>query len=295
MITRDVAEREQHRLQDMLKELYWIESATLIGRPISERWIERINDLDNVIIVRDKMTEDRYHALEALLENLKNGASKDVDVMYAIADGPMKPPSEKENEVFFHIILHTEETYKKSPLLLVENSWQYENPYLGKPVHEIRRIQSGVTKDMLLHGALGIEHLTELVKKNESAYLGWEKTESGVMQMKIYPITFKEIDEQLELYFYSILRCASNTLRLITKNNKIGIGQDMCDLFKKTCRDFKYNRLPQEVHTDKRLLRNRQLILSGGFAKRYQIQAIEFLEALDRYIDKTATSSRASL
>jgi len=283
MDRQQIALREQSRLQERLRGIPWIESATLIGKPVQSR-VERVLDLDNVVVV-DKLTEERYRRLQSILDGLKN-STPGVDVMYAIADGPMKPPSEKESEVFFHICLHTLATYKDSPLQLVKNSWQYEQPYLGKPLCQIQNIPTGVTKDVLLHGLLGVGHLGSLVCNNESAYLGWEKAEDGRMAMRLIPLKFKEIDERLELYFYSILRSASNTLRWMTGNNEIGIDSDICGLFRKTCHDFEHKNLPQEVYVDKRLMRNRKLILTEGFAQRYQMKAIEFLNGLEQYVQE---------
>ena len=128
---REKIAKTQQKLHEDLTKLGFVESATLIGKPVTERRIERINDLDNVIIVNGPMTDKKLNAIKRLFENLRNETKNNVDVQYAIADGPMKPPSDKEHEIFYHVILHTSETYKKSPLLLVENSWQYEKPYLG--------------------------------------------------------------------------------------------------------------------------------------------------------------------
>ncbi|RLE38760.1 hypothetical protein DRJ17_03100 [Candidatus Woesearchaeota archaeon] len=60
----------------------------------------------------------------------------------------------------------------------------------------------------------------------------------------------------------------------------------MVPLFEKYCYDFAYKNLPREAYKDKRLMRNRQLVLSKRFADRYQQQTIEFLKTLKTYVKR---------
>ncbi|RLE38759.1 hypothetical protein DRJ17_03095 [Candidatus Woesearchaeota archaeon] len=210
---RDVAIAVKNMALQELQKLNYVQSVTLIGKePDRDRIIESVNDLDTIIIVEGDMTKEKYNKIEEIYMKTTELSTPDVDVSYSIKDGPFKPVSEKEKEVFSHVILHTEESYCRSPLMLVKNSWQYEMPYFGKPVAEIQSVK-GVDEDMLINGALGLNHLIGLVKNDESAYLDWEDTDSGIMRSNIFPLKFIEANERLEFYFYSILRCASNTLR----------------------------------------------------------------------------------
>lgn len=274
----------QNYIRESLQKLGYVSSATLVGRPVEDRTIESVNDFDNIVVVEGPMTTEKYKSVGRVFENVRDHTRRYVDFQYAIADGPMKPVSEKECEMFYHVILHTEESYKDSPLVLVENSWQYEESFLGKPPRSLRRIK-GVDRNILINGVLGIDHLAQLVADNESAYLGWEEKD-GIMQMNVYPIKFKENDERLELYFYSILRCASNALRYLTGNSRIGIDADMCILFENIFSDFRHSDMPAETYRDKRLLRNKKLVLSENFVQSYQAKTIDFLKNLRNQIGK---------
>jgi len=271
-------------LRKRLADLGFIESATLIGRPIQERTMERVLDFDYVLISRE-IDIAKYHAIECVFDNLKNGSSRGLDVQYAIFDGPMKPHSEREHEVFFHVILHTPETYKQSPLLLCKNSWQFERPFLGKAPSEYQRFPRGVTKGGLFHSGLGIGSLIKMVITDSSLYCGWEQN-GGLIQPKVGEKVFHELDERLELYYYSILRAASNTIKLFTGNNREGIDLKMCSDFQMYLGDFKFSGLPKEIYDNKRLLRNKTLVLSSMFVSQYQQKALDFLNGLKKYIEE---------
>ncbi len=274
----------ESRFREEIARLGFVESGTLIGRPVQERALDRVLDLDHVLVVR-AMELGKYHKIEDVLENIKDGTSSGLDVQYAIFDGPMKPHSDKENEVFFHIILHSPETYTSSPLLLCKNSWQSEKQFLGKSLDEYQRFPEGVTKKMLFESGLGLDSLLKMVSSNSSLYCGWEQS-GNLIQPKVGEKEFNEIDERLELYFYSILRAASNTTRLFIGDNKEGIDLKMCANFQRTCGDFKYSRMPREIFVNKRLLRNKVLILSQGFVDKYQQKAMDFLLNLREYVEK---------
>ena len=134
-----------------MKKLDFIESITLIGPPVEERELHKIIDIDVIIIVKAPMIILKYNMVRKIYESVCNKyRTKDVDVLYAIADGPMKPKSFKPKEIFFHCVLHTKESYKKMPLFLCKNSWQQFKPIKGI---DLKKYQSfnGVTKDMLVN------------------------------------------------------------------------------------------------------------------------------------------------
>ncbi|RJQ16876.1 hypothetical protein C4573_02330 [Candidatus Woesearchaeota archaeon] len=279
---KQIALQVQKQLQQRLQELDFIVSATLIGEPVETRVLEKINDLDNVVIVQGPMTKDKYATLQSILEELKHNQTQETDVLYAIADGPFKPASEKENEIFIHFILHTEESYKRSPLLLVKRSWQDAMPYLGKPLGDIQKIPD-VDNVELLYGELGIANLRNLVDMNRGCYLGWKTIQnSSIMRNTLFDLNFTEPSEQLELYFYAILRSASNALRYVTDDNTIGIGMKMTHHFEQHFSIMTHSGIPRQAYLDKRHLRNRALALSEQFAREYQRKAMDFLFELQK-------------
>lgn len=271
-------------LRKRIADLGFVESATLIGRPVQERTIERTLDLDHVLIVPG-LDLEKYRKVERVFEELQNEASQNIDIQYAVFDGPMKPHSERENEVFFHVVLHTPETYKQSPLLLVKNSWQFEMPFLGKSLRGYQSFPKGVTREMLFSSGLGIDSLVKMVATDSSLYCGWDVRER-VVEPKVGEKQFYGLDERLELYYYAILRAASNTIRFFTGNNREGIGLQMCANFQRYFGDFAHAGLPREVYDNKRLLRNKVLVLSSRFVSQYQQKALGFLKELREYVEK---------
>ncbi len=269
------------KLISKLKELDFIESISLIGKHIGKRTMDKVMDIDVIIIVKIPMTSDKYNRIENIFKNVcKKYTNPKTDVLYAIADGPMKPKSFKENEIFLHCILHTKESYRKMPLLLCKNSWQQFNPVTGKPLKKLQSFE-GVTKKMLLNSALGVNHLIELVSKDSSGYIGWKKDKNGIMKWKLFPLKFKHDEEKAELYIYAVLRCASNALRYLTKDNSIGIDGKMAGKFKTKFKDLKYEELPSILVSDKKLLRNKKY---KGNIKVLKKQTLAFLKELKKHI-----------
>ena len=132
---------------------------------------------------------------------------------------------------------------------------------------------------------MGIRHLRELVQTDSSTYLGWEEKENGLMQMKQYPLHFTKPDEKLELYLYSILRSASNTLRYLNQDSKeIHICANDCQRFQQEFPDFSLKQLPLEAFKTKRDLRNRKLILTEMTYNKYQSRTLSFLNELEEYL-----------
>ena len=265
-----------------LRKLDFIVSLTLIGKDLKDRVFEHIMDIDIVIITKDPMKVDNYKKIEDVFSNVcKKYKTEEADFIYAIAEGPMKPYSPKNEEIFFHCLLHTIKSYKEGPFLLVKNSWQQFKPIFGIPLKEIQSF-SGVTKDMLVNSLLGINHLIELVSNDSSAYIGWEESGNGFMKPKIFPLHFKINSEKADLYIYSALRCASNWLRYTTKDNSIGIDGNMASLFKIKFPNNRFKEFPNKLLHDKKILRNK-LDISDIYS--LKDNCLNFLHAVKQVIE----------
>ena len=264
-----------------LRGLSFIESLTLIGEPVKKRSVDKIMDIDIVIIVKEPMAQKYYDKIKEVCERVcAKYTNPSIDVIYSTAVGPMKPKSFKGQEIFLHCLVHTAESYKNSPLHLVKLSWQKYKPISGT---HLKKIQSynGITKDMLLNSALGINHLIELVSKDQSSYLDWEKGK-GCMQHKIFPLQFKHDDEKADLYMYAVLRCASNMLRLHTGDNKVEIGKKMTNMFIKNFPEIKSNEFPQQIVNEKSLLRNKRY---AGDIFKLKEKTLDFLNELKHKLE----------
>ncbi len=268
-----------------LEKIESLASLTLIGKPLEKRELKKIIDVDILIILNDPMTVEKYDKIKEITEKIcKKYTTAEIDVLYAIADGPMKPKSFKKQEIFFHIILHTLSSYKLMPLLLCKNSWQQFEPLKGKAVKEIQSFE-GVSKDMLLNSTLGISSLIELVEKDSSGYIGWEKQKnSRIMKWKLFPLKFEYPEEKADLYIYAVLRCASNAIRYLTRDNTVDIGFEMAELFKEMFANLKNKNLPAELLKHKHLLRNK--IYSKDIHE-LKSKTLEFLNELKEYIENT--------
>ena len=272
----------QREVTSGISDLGFVDSATLIHGDLEKRRIEHIMDLDTLIITKDKVTPHQYQKLKDVFNSTQQRFTQhNLDVPYAIATGPVKPSSRKDNEIFFHVLLMDEKGYDTSPLRLVQTSWQYETPFVGKPPSNYYT-RERITQNMLVNSVMGIKNCEEFIRTNHSFYLGWKDNGSGKMEEVEVPVPLTTPEGKLEIYFYSVLRCASNALRLKFGNNNVGIGKDMCDSFTKAHPESKYSRVPEITHDAKRLLRNRELPTGEDSVRHYQKMALNFLSELKR-------------
>jgi len=266
-------------------------SVALIGRPIPERRIDQVMDFDIVIVLKDPMTKKKHNEVKRIFENLQNHATDNIAIMYQIADGPIKPFPLKKVNLFFHVLLHTVKSYKKSPLILVKNSWQYEeHTIIGLPLAEIQKIPE-IKLDTLLDGKLGIRHCKELILSHASAYLEWLDAEDmQSMDMVLTPILFKENCEILEICYYSVLRGASNSLRYILGHSKdIGIDVKDMQLFSQVFHDFKHKELPLNYCYEKIKFRQVEWHPNNQDVIDRLNQTMEFLTSLEIDIEKRSS------
>jgi len=278
-------ERTVGELAQELSRYPFLASLTLIGRPLAKRDAAHVMDLDLITVVGGDMTPEKYQAIRKAYENALNFGHGPIDVQFALKDGPMKPMTEEASCIFLHGILHTEKSYRESPLVLVENSWQYAEPIAGKSPMQLRKIKR-VTPNLLLDGALGINHCAHLVQTNSSAYLKWVE-QDGVYRNKLNPMVFTTPEAKLELYCYAALRCASNFVKMRYGNQgkDIGIGGEMARLFGTTFPDTRWNKYPTGVLEEKTALRQGVLLPTEAYVLNKQVRTLDFLGALKRYVE----------
>jgi len=239
-------------------------------------------DFDTVVVLRDPMDQLKYDEVSRIFESICDFRHDNVSVSYLIADGPVKPLITKSLNIFFHVLLHTETTYRDSPLTLVKASWQYEShAILGAELVDIQRIPV-VSLSEVIGGKLGIDHCRNLVETESSAYLKWIATQNtNVLSMHLSPVKFSEAAELLELCHYSVLRGASNSLRhLFGHSWDIGIDDKDMLMFEEVFESFPYNSRPLEMLQEKRKLRSGAWYPSARDVGLCVEQALEFLAAL---------------
>lgn len=262
---------------------------SIIGKDVHRRRIDHVMDIDTLIVLKDPMDDEKLRAIESIFHGLSDFRNDKVSVTFEIADGPIKPLPFKKINIFFHVLLHTVETYRSSPLILVKNSWQYDSNIIsGNPVRNIQRIQEP-TLDQIIGSPLGIEHCIRLINEKSSAYLKWNKVDNSNYLMELTPIEFKERCELIELVMYSILRCASNSLRYVLGYSRnIGIDYDSMFAFSELFSGFKYKDLPIDTCKRKVELRRGEWYPKESDVVIYTEQGLEFLESLLQDIIKRA-------
>ncbi|MCD4709173.1 MAG: hypothetical protein K8S62_15730 [Candidatus Sabulitectum sp.] len=291
---RSVLERLNTRLEGLFEESILCNSVSgekqlvslsIIGRPISQRRIDTVMDIDTLVIVNGPMTKNLYHCVSSIFAELCNMSDTDVGISYQIADGPVKPLPQTRINLFFHVLLHTVDSYKSSPLKLVKTSWQSEaRTLLGIPVYQIQTYFTLSLTD-IIRGPLGIRHCCDLIESTGSAYLIWQKAENERLDLSFSPVFFSERCEVVEICFYGVLRGASNALRWWFNSPK-SFGIDLSDMitFSDFFFDFQSKNLPMKMWKKKSALRMGSWYPSVTETSRIVCQSLVFLRNLEIFI-----------
>jgi hypothetical protein len=217
-------------LTKKLKESKLLYSLTPLGTELKSRKFNKTEDIDFCMVIGGKMTKEKLQKIKAIFRSMKKYSTKEIDVCWAVKDGPMKPVSKKEHILFLHAALHTIESYKKAPEVL-RYSWQFKKPIFGKSLKEIAP-EKKITKEILLNTSLGLKDSIALCNFKKTAYLDWVCAGG---KCRIKRIHSKELKgkELLDLYFYTVLRGAGNYLKFVKgpKIEEIGIKEQMCKEF----------------------------------------------------------------
>jgi hypothetical protein len=261
-------------------------SLGIIGRDVRFRRIDHIMDFDTLIILRGPMTIAKYNEVEKIFQEITSKSTDEIGITFWIADGAVKPLVTKKINLFFHVLLHTIESYQSSPLLLVKNSWQHETRILfGLPPRRIQTIPEPSVQQVL-NGKFGIKHCRELLNSMSSTYLEWVARENNdILSNNLSPVKFTEPAEAMELCYFAVLRGASNALRLRLHNSRgVGIGENEMRLFEDIFYSFPLKSLPTKFLFEK--IRMRQgLIIPKHLDMSLSIeQSLEFLTLLDAYL-----------
>lgn len=259
-----------------------IASGALIGPRIESRPIERSMDLDLLVITHQAPTAAFIRQAHGLLERIQNLGSSDLDVQFAMKDGPMKPSAHDRPVLFLHVLLHSIQSYRESPLTLVKRSWETEaQPFIGASPASLERL-APVSRDELLRSAIGIHDCFELLQRLQTPFLEWTTTgdsDEHFMCLKTQPVT----DDLaiLETAIYCTLRCASNACRwLLGRSAGVGIQANTVDTFESFFGTSSWASTTRDAYVTKKLVRAGKVTVSPRLAETWQSRALDFLDIL---------------
>lgn len=232
-------------------------SLALVGRPVIMRKIDRVMDLDLVVLIKDPMTSRVLEKVRRIFDNVMNRSHKRLHVKYALADGPIKPIPDTDFTFFCHVLLHTVSSLNTSPLKLVKAEWLLDSlPLLGLPLREVIE-KPNIDSELVLNGLLGLDHCRKLLGSQETSCLIWKPIEGDeVFSLDLVPMKFNERCERFELAAYSVLRGASNSIKIINNSSEhVGIGWDMIRIFRSNLLSPDIEDIPGYFLTQKTKLR----------------------------------------
>jgi hypothetical protein len=279
-----IVEEAFARTTKSLEKLSDLESMTLVGKPLTERVWEKVNDIDIVVITQNAPLKRAYEAFEQEMRQMGEQLSDQrTTVLHAVADGPMKPEVYTEQELFFHIIWHSADGYARDQTL-PRFSWQHLKPFYGRPLKDFLW-QPPLTAKRVRELPLGIESSLEAVRNNSAGAWVWkpieEKSQENARMQSVFvefPV-FRD-SEKMELYLWAVLRGASNVLRY-RHGHLYDVDGYMVDSFAKEFEGVDFENVPRNAHDVKRSIRMRKKTASPiESPETYHSTAKAFLENL---------------
>lgn len=249
-------------------------SLTPVGSFVNpDKKLEKFNDLDLVFIFKD-LSAKEINNIKKIGKKLKNEFSdKNIEIVYTLKMGPIKFSSKKQKIILIHFIVLSQESYVNYIPPLVRFSFQHFPPIFGKSLKRINHIKN-ITKEDLFNDFIGIPAMRRWIKNKTVEYL--EPKTDGIK------MTHLKLDNKqyFEIIFYSILRLASNMVRL--KGMYVDIDRKMCKEFEKeypiTLKDF-----PERIIELKGKMRNDEKTSSEEI-KELKLKSLKFINQCEAFL-----------
>jgi len=239
----------------------------------TEKELEKFNDFD-IVLIFETITKKEIEKINKVASLIKDKFSnRSIGITHTLKIGPIKVKSEKEKTIMLHFLTYSVNGYNEYESVLTRFSFQNYKPLLGISLSKISKIKKIDYKD-LFNKIDGIPAMKNWIIKNEVEYI--EPTKNGI---KIIPKNLGD-KEHLEIVFYSVLRLASNILRV--KGRYFDVDKDMCNEFSKNFK-MSSNNLPKEIFNLKESLRKGRLF-SRDEIKILSGRAIIFIEECERLL-----------
>lgn len=256
---------------------------SIVGGDPAVRPIDRLVDLDTILILSDPMTEAKYTKLNLALESLHGEATAMVAVSHKIMLGPVPDEVPRTGSlVSVHALVFTRESYISHACEFPKRSWAFEaRTICGCDLAELDKCSSASVEE-LLHGILGIRHCRDLIASRSTTAFIWRPRQGGT-DMVLMPedVPLSQPGRFADFCIYAVLRIASNTIRCIGRGTRTtGIGKMDLGLLRELLPGFGLANVPVELLNDKGALRNGNLYPTEEYARRISSQADGFLAGL---------------
>ncbi len=207
--------------------------------------LEKFNDFDLVFVLK-KTSAEALKELENLAKAIQRKFSTEsIGITYTFKIGPIKIASNKPITIMLHFLVYSKKGYTIYESNCTRSSFQHCKPLLGKSLKNIDNIEK-ITSEDLFNDIDGIPAMRKWIKTRVGGYI--EPTAAGA---KFTPVKLNA-KQYLEILFYSVLRLASNMVRL--KENYLAVNTKMCRKFKNLY-PIKLSDLPESVLNLKQKLR----------------------------------------
>ncbi len=253
---------------------------------------EKSGDLDYILVVKE-INENFYLDLEKDISKLcKSYSNKDLKIIPFIGLGPVHPiPINGKKRILLDIGLFDENKFGKylenDPL--PANSFKNYKPSLGKSIKQMiedykkqgRNIRT-ISKEDLLNAAVGIKDCIRMLNTGIYPFLSY-RDPSTTKYSGLHRYEAKTTNKNYpELIFYSVIKCAMNTLRV--KGYFAGCNptdKEIVDMFEKEIKDFPYN----QASFPRRILKIKKKYRSCKTPKINKEKTIRFLQRLHKYVE----------
>jgi len=232
--------------------------------------LEKFNDLDFVIILK-KVTKNNLSKIRKAGKTLRTEfESNEIGITSTSGIGPIKLKSRKPVTIMIHFLIYPLDKYSEYESVLTRYSFQSYCPLVGKSLKEISCIQE-IKKDDLFNEIDGIPAMKKWITNAAIDCLEPNEGQYNVIN------TILKNESYAEVMIYSVLRIASNMLRL--KGKFLGIDRDMCNEFIKNY-SFSLNNLPLKILEMKERIRQGDKNISPDLKN----ESMNFLEECENLL-----------
>ena len=229
--------------------------------------LNKFNDLD-LVIIYNKINKSNLKKLNEIVKSIKERYSTlDIGITHTFKIGPIKLLSEKPKTIMIHFLVYSVDSYLKYESNLTRFSFQHYKNLIGKPLSQLSKSET-IGQEDLFNNMDGIPAIKRWILSKEGEYIEpiGDKLKFGKLKL--------ENTQYLEIIFYSILRLASNMVRL--KRGYIELDKNMCEKFSKEFQ-IKMRDFPTEVLKLKNILRNGRKFDSNKINE-LKIMSLEFVK-----------------
>lgn len=207
-------------LHKLACETNLFEGVTLVGSHKENKGMEKMNDIDVVLIMKELTEENWNKVIESFNEFKSKYETNKIGYIVETGFGPFKTPSGKDITVQLHVLFFDKKSFieyaKGSPLISYD--WEFSLPVWGKSLKEICKVEK-ITKKDLIEARGGADYIIEQIRNGVNIILRPGFDERGEFKKEIIKIS-QNTEQKAESYYKSFKHIFMHIFEVENENKK---------------------------------------------------------------------------